>query len=213
VTRAATTRGEPPPTVLVDQSAIAAHVERIAAQIAGDHPDGVVLVGVLKGALIFLADLARAITGTEVSVDFLAISRYAPDSGRVRILKDLDVDVEGRDVILVEDLVDTGLTLAYLLSHVRERSPRSLDVCTLLDRPVRRIVPLTVRYVGEEIADVFVLGYGLHQADLYRNVPYIVEADRSVVFDRPAAYVEALYGTGTVPSVGRRGRSIREGGW
>lgn len=213
MTRAATTRGEPPPTVLVDQHAIAAHVERIAAQIAGDHPDGVVLVGVLKGALIFLADLARAITGTEVAVDFLAISRYAPDSGRVRILKDLDVDVEGRDVILVEDLVDTGLTLAYLLSHVRERSPRSLDVCTLLDRPVRRIVPLAVRYVGEEIADVFVLGYGLHQADLYRNVPYIVEADRSVVLDRPAAYVEALYGTGTVPSVGPRGRSIREGGW
>lgn len=211
--RAATTRGEPPPTVLVDQHAIAAHVDRIAARIADDHPDGVVLVGVLKGALIFLADLARAITGIEVAVDFLAISRYAPDSGRVRILKDLQIDVEGRDVVLVEDLVDTGLTLAYLLSHVRERAPRSLDVCTLLDRPVRRIVPLTVRYVGEEIADVFVLGYGLHHADLYRNVPYIVEADRSVVLDRPAAYVDALYGTGAAPSAVPRSRSIREGGW
>jgi hypoxanthine phosphoribosyltransferase len=213
VTRAAPTRGEPPPTVLVDQDAIAAHVERIAGRIVGDHPDGVVLVGVLKGALIFLADLARAITGIAVTVDFLAISRYAPDSGRVRILKDLDVDVEGRDVVLVEDLVDTGLTLAYLLSHVRERAPRSLDVCTLLDRPVRRIVPLTVRYVGAEIEDVFVLGYGLHHADLYRNVPYIVEADRSVVLDRPAAYVDALYGSGAVPSAGPRGGSIREGGW
>jgi hypoxanthine phosphoribosyltransferase len=184
----------PPPTVLIDRDALARLVERVSSEIAADHPDGVVLVGVLKGALIFLADLARAITDIGVTVDFLAISRYAPDSGRVRILKDLDVDVEGRDVVLVEDLVDTGLTLAYLLSHVRERAPRSLDVCTLLDRPARRIVPQTVRYVGQEIPDVFVLGYGLHHADLYRNVPYIVEADRRVVLERPAAYVEALYG-------------------
>jgi hypoxanthine phosphoribosyltransferase len=209
VSPAPAARGEPPPTVLVDQQSLARHVERIAGEIAADRPDGVVLVGVLKGALIFLADLARAITDIEVSVDFLAISRYAPDSGRVRILKDLDLDVEGRDVVLVEDLVDTGLTLAYLLSHVRERAPRSLDVCTLLDRPARRIVPQTVRYVGQEIADVFVLGYGLHQADLYRNVPYIVEADRRVVHERPDAYVDALYG-----GIGdARARSGREGGW
>jgi hypoxanthine phosphoribosyltransferase len=201
-------REEPPPTVLVDERAISAHVERIAGRITRDHPDGVVLVGVLKGALIFLADLVRAITEIDVTVDFLAISRYAPDSGRVRILKDLDVDVEGRDVVIVEDLVDTGLTLAYLLSHVRERAPRSLDVCTLLNRPVRRIVPLSVRYVGEEIDDVFVLGYGLHQADLYRNVPFIVEADRNVVLDRPAAYVDALYGPGAAP-VRRRPPSLR----
>jgi hypoxanthine phosphoribosyltransferase len=187
-------RGEPPPTVLVDRETLARHVERIAGQVVADHPDGVVLVGVLKGALIFLADLARAISDVDVTVDFLAISRYAPDSGRVRILKDLDIDVEGRDVVLVEDLVDTGLTLAYLLAHVRERNPRALDVCTLLDRPARRIVPQPVRYVGQEIPDVFVLGYGLHHADLYRNVPYIVEADRRVVLERPAAYVDALYG-------------------
>jgi hypoxanthine phosphoribosyltransferase len=213
VTGAAQTRAEPPPAVLVDQRTIGAHVERIAGQLARDHPDGVVLVGVLKGALIFLADLVRAISDIHVTVDFLAISRYAPDSGRVRILKDLDVDVEGRDVVLVEDLVDTGLTLAYLLSHVRQRAPRSLDVCTLLDRPVRRIVPLPVRYVGEEIADVFVLGYGLHHADLYRNVPYIVEADRRVVLDRPAAYVDALYGARAAPAAGIRGGSAPEGGW
>jgi len=213
VTGATQTRGEPPPTVLVDERAIGAHVERIAGRITRDHPNGVVLVGVLKGALIFLADLVRAITDIDVTVDFLAISRYAPDSGRVRILKDLDVDVEDRDVVIVEDLVDTGLTLAYLLSHVRERSPRSLDVCTLLDRPVRRIVPLTVRYVGAEIDDVFVLGYGLHRADLYRNVPYIVEADRSVVLDRPAAYVDALYGRARRPAAGIQRRSAREGGW
>jgi len=208
VTGATQTRGEPPPAVLLDERAIGAHVARIAARITHDHPDGVVLVGVLKGALIFLADLVRAIIDIDVTVDFLAISRYAPDSGRVRILKDLDVDVESRDVVIVEDLVDTGLTLAYLLSHVRERSPRSLDVCTLLDRPVRRIVPLTVRYVGAEIDDVFVLGYGLHQADLYRNVPFIVEADRNVVLDRPAAYVDALYDAGAAP-VRRRPPSLR----
>jgi hypoxanthine phosphoribosyltransferase len=194
VSPAPAARGEPPPTVLINQDALARHVKRIAGQIVTDHPDGVVLVGVLKGALIFLADLARAISDVEVTVDFLAISRYAPDSGRVRILKDLDVDIEGRDVVLVEDLVDTGLTLAYLMAHVRERSPHTLDVCTLLDRPARRIVPQPVRYIGQEIPDVFVLGYGLHHADLYRNVPYIVEADRRVVLERPAAYVGALYG-------------------
>jgi hypoxanthine phosphoribosyltransferase len=199
--------------VLLDPPAIAERVERIAGRITADHHDGVVLVGVLKGALVFLADLARAITDIEVTVDFLAISRYAADSGRVRILKDLDVDVEGRDVVLVEDLVDTGLTLAYLLSHVRQRSPRSLDVCTLLDRAVRRIVPLTPRYVGEEIDDVFVLGYGLHHVDLYRNVPYIVEADRRVVLDRPAAYVDVLYAGGTASGDGGRGRAVPETGW
>jgi hypoxanthine phosphoribosyltransferase len=212
VTGTTETERQPQPTVLLDPRAIAARVDRIAGRITADHPDGVVLVGVLKGALVFLADLARAITDIEVTIDFLAISRYAPDSGRVRILKDLDIDVEGREVVLVEDLVDTGLTLAYLLSHLRERSPRSVDVCTLLDRPVRRIVPLTPRYVGEEIDDVFVLGYGLHHVDLYRNVPYVVEADRRVVLDRPGAYVDVLYGGGAVPGDGR-GRAVPESGW
>jgi hypoxanthine phosphoribosyltransferase len=167
----------------------------------------VVLVGILKGSLIFLADLARAITGIEVTIDFLAISRYAPDSGRVRILKDLDLDVSGRDVVLVEDMVDTGLTLAYLLNQVRERGPRRVEVCTLLDRPVRRIVPQTARYVGREIPDVFALGYGLHHADLYRNVPYVVAVDPRALTRRPDAYVAALYGPDALdPADGRRER-------
>ncbi len=202
-----------PPTVLVDRDALARHVRRIAGEISADHPDGVVLVGVLKGALIFLADLVRAITDIEVTVDFLAISRYAPDSGRVRILKDLETDVEERDVILVEDLIDTGLTIAYLLSYVRERSPRSLEVCTLLDRPARRIVPQPVRYVGQEIDDVFVLGYGLHYADLYRNLPYIVEADRGEVLERPSAYVDTLYGTPSPALRKRRDDSTPKSRW
>jgi hypoxanthine phosphoribosyltransferase len=183
----------PAPATLLDEDAIRACVTRVAGAIAADHPDGVVLVGVLKGALIFLADLVRALPGIDVAVDFIAISRYAPDSGRVRILHDVALDLGGRDVVLVEDLVDTGLTVAYLLDHLRARGPRTLDVCTMLDRQARRIVPLEIRYVGAAIPDVFVLGYGLHRADLYRNVPRVVEADPRVLHLNPGAYLDALY--------------------
>jgi hypoxanthine phosphoribosyltransferase len=183
----------PVPETLLDEDALAATVTRLAADVAADHPDGVVLVGVLKGALLFLSDLARALRDVDVTVAFVAISRYAPDSGRVRILHDVDVDLTGRDVVLVEDLVDTGLTVGYLVRHLEAQGPRRVDVCTLLDRPARRILPVAVRYVGMEIPDVFVLGYGLHRADLYRNVPRIVVADRDVVAATPDSYVEALY--------------------
>lgn len=206
---AATSKPGSVPAVLLSPEALAAHVERLAGEITADHPDGVVMIGVLKGSLVFLADLARAIRGIDVTVDFLAISRYAPDSGRVRILKDLDLDLEGRDVVLVEDMVDTGLTLSYLLRHLRDRGARRVEVCTLLDRAVRRIVPLTPRYVGQEIADVFVLGYGLHYADLYRNLPFVVQADRALIHERPDAYVDALYGgESDIPR-----RLATEGGW
>ena len=183
----------PEPETLLDEGAIAETVARLAAEITADHPDGVVLVGVLKGASIFLADLARAIREIEVAIAFIAISRYAPDSGRVRILHDVDLDLTDRDVVLVEDLVDTGLTVGYLVKHLEGQEPRRVDVCTLLDRPARRILPVEVRYVGVEIPDVFVLGYGLHRADLYRNVPRVVIADRDVVAATPDAYVEGLY--------------------
>jgi len=185
--------GIPEPETLLDEAAIAATVARLAAEITADHPDGVVLVGVLKGASIFLADLARAVHDVDVAIAFIAISRYAPDSGRVRILHDVDLDLTGRDVVLVEDLVDTGLTLGYLVKHLEAQGPRRVDVCTLLDRPARRILPVDVRYVGVEIPDVFVLGYGLHRADLYRNVPRVVVADKDVVATTPDAYVDALY--------------------
>ncbi len=184
-----------PPAILLDEDEIQSHVERLAAEITSDYPAGVVLVGVLKGALIFLADLARAVEDTAVEVDFIAISRYAPDSGRVRILKDLELDVAGRDVVLVEDMVDTGLTVGYLLAHLRGLGARTVEVCTMLDRATRRIVPLPVRYVGCEIGDVFVLGYGLHVADLYRNLPRIVTVDRRAITRDPAAYVATVYGT------------------
>lgn len=183
------------PETLLDEAAIAKTVARLAEEISADHPEGVVLVGVLKGASIFLADLARAVRDVPVTVAFIAISRYAPDSGRVRILHDVDLDLAGRDVVLVEDLVDTGLTVGYLVHHLEAQRPRRVGVCTLLDRRARRILPVAVRYVGLEIPDVFVLGYGLHRADLYRNVPRVVVADREVVRAAPDAYVHALYAT------------------
>lgn len=186
------------PQVLLDEHAIAVTVDRLATEIARDHPDGVVLVGILEGALLLLADVARALArvapGLDVTVDVVAISRYAPDSGRVRLLLDVGVPLDGRDVVLVEDLVDTGLSLGYLLGHLRARGPRTLDVCALLDRPARRILPLVVRYVGHEIPDVYVLGYGLHHHDRYRNLPCVVVADRELVLADPDVYVPVLYG-------------------
>jgi hypoxanthine phosphoribosyltransferase len=199
-----------PATVLLDADAVATHVARLGAEIERDHPDGVVLVGVLKGALIFVADLARAIKGVNVELDFISISRFAPDSGRVKILHDLDSDISGRDVVVVEDMVDTGLTLAYLLGQLRDRGPRSVSACTLLDRPGRRIVPHDLRYRGLVLEDEFVLGYGLHTRDLYRNLPFVAAGDRDVVAATPEAYVEQLYGGETHGSIEKA--HIRAGG-
>ncbi|HEX5615450.1 MAG TPA: phosphoribosyltransferase family protein [Acidimicrobiia bacterium] len=182
------------PEVLVGPDEIRATVRRLGAEVAADHPDGVVLVGVLKGALLFTADLARAIDDPRLEVEFMEISRFAPDSGRVRILHDITVDIAGRDIVVVEDIVDTGLTLTYLLGQLALRNPRSLHACTFLDRPRRRIVPLDVRYRGIVLDDEYVLGYGLHFRDLYRNLPYVIRAERDVLRERPDAYVAGAYG-------------------
>ena len=191
------------PTVLLDPAAIGEQVHRLGREIARDHPNGVVLVGVLKGALIFLADLARAIPDIAVAIDFISISRFAPDSGRVKILHDLAGDIGGRDVVLVEDIVDTGLTLAYLFGQLSARGPRRLSTCAMLDRPNRRIVPQPVDYRGYELDDEYVLGYGLHVRDLYRNVPSVVAADRDTLVARPDAYVDDLYRRGDWPVAAR----------
>lgn len=196
------------PTVLLDADRIERTVRRLGAEIAADHPEGVLLVGVLKGALCFVADLARRIPGVDVQVDFISISRFAPDSGRVKILQDVAVDVGGRDVVLVEDIVDTGLTVAYLLGQLEARGPRAVSTCALLDRPRRRIVPHEVRYRGFELDDEFVLGYGLHVHDLYRNLPFVVAGSRADVAVAPDCYVPALYGRGA----GRRGAGGRVAG-
>ncbi len=183
------------PVPWMSSEAVAEAVSRLAAQIDRDHPEGVVLVGVLKGCLFFLSDLARAVT-VPCQVDFMAISHFAPDTGRVRIVKDLDIDISGRPVVLVEDVVDTGLTMSYLLSQLQARNPSSLAVCALLDRSRRRIVPLPTHYCGVVIDDEFMLGYGLDYAERYRNVPGLVVGDLRALERDPDAYVSNLYGQG-----------------
>jgi len=167
-------------------------VQRLAGEISSAYDDDVVLVAVLKGAVPFLADLVRHLDVVPV-VDFLAISAYAPETGRVRIVKDLDLDLFGRDVVLVEDIVDTGLTLTYLLRELRGRGARSVEACTLLDKSVRRIVPTPVRFTGFDIGDEFVLGYGLDFAGRYRNLDRVVTGDLGLLQADPDAYVGALF--------------------
>jgi len=164
----------------------------VAAEISDTHADGVVLVAVLKGSVPFLADTVRRMSIVPV-VDFMAISAYAPESGRVRLVKDLELDISDRDVVLVEDIVDTGLTLHYLLAELGRRGPRSLQACTLLDRTSRRIIPTPVDYRGFEIGDEFVLGYGLDYAQRYRNLDRVVVGDQAVLREDPDAYVATLY--------------------
>jgi hypoxanthine phosphoribosyltransferase len=147
----------------------------MAGDIHRDHPDGVHLIAVLKGAFVFLSDLARALPG-HCSLDFMAVSSYGTatsSSGQVQLLKDLGAGIEGRDVVIVEDIVDTGLTLTYLQEILRARVPRRLRTACLLSKPSRRKVSVKVDYVGFEIEDKFVVGYGLDYAEHYRNLPYI----------------------------------------
>jgi len=160
--------------VVFDQKAIQARVAEIGAAISRDY-DGrdPLLVGVLSGVLFFMADLLRSIT-IPVTMDFMAISSYAPDSaGRVRITKDLDHSITGRHVLFVEDVIDTGLTLNYLLRNLRTRRPASLQVCVLFDRPYRRLIDIPLAYQGLELPDAFVVGYGLDANGYYRNLPYV----------------------------------------
>ena len=165
---------------------------RLGREISEAHPDGVLLVAVLKGSLIFLSDLGRRIS-VPVEIDFLGISSYAPDSGRVRLTKDLSTDLTDRTVILVEDVVDTGLTLAYLLAQLRSRGPASLEVCTLFDKRARRIMPQPLAYVGFEIGDEFVVGYGLDFRGRYRNLDVVAAGDLDALAADPDAYVGDLY--------------------
>jgi len=154
---------------------IQARVQALGQEIRRDHPDGVHLVCVLKGAFVFLSDLARAIGGT-VTLDFIAVSSYGSgtqSSGQVQLLKDLDSPLEGRDVVIVEDIVDTGLTLTYLQEILRARAPRRLRTACLLSKPSRRKVDVPVEYIGFTIEDRFVVGYGLDHAEQYRNLPDI----------------------------------------
>ena len=162
--------------VLIDEQAIAAKVRELGRAIADDYRDkDLVLVSILKGALPFLADLMRQ-TPIPLALDFLEVSSYGEateSSGVVRILKDLAKPIDGRHVVVVEDILDTGQTLSYVIEHLRSKHPASVRLCTLLDKPARRIVPIPIDYRGFEIPDKFVVGYGLDYAERYRNLPFI----------------------------------------
>jgi hypoxanthine phosphoribosyltransferase len=161
--------------VLISADDIRDRVRLLAQEIERDHPDGVHLVCVLKGAFIFLSDLARHLPG-KTTLDFMAVSSYGTStksSGQVQVLKDLDSPLEGRDVLIVEDIVDTGLTLTYLQDILRARSPRRLRTACLLSKPSRRKIDVKVEYVGFTIEDKFVVGYGLDYGEQHRNLPHI----------------------------------------
>jgi hypoxanthine phosphoribosyltransferase len=162
--------------ILVPQERLAARVRELATEISRDYQGrDLLLVGVLKGAVFFLSDLMRHLE-VPVEVDFMAVASYGSatkSSGVVRILKDLDAVIEDRDVLIVEDIVDSGLTLQYLLRNLEGRNPRSLEVCALLVKPERQKVELPTRYVGFEIPNQFAIGYGLDYDEQYRNLPYV----------------------------------------
>jgi hypoxanthine phosphoribosyltransferase len=165
-------------SVVVSQAIIQKKVRELAKKISEDYNgEELVLIGVLKGGFVFLADLAREIT-IPVAIDFISVSSYgssSKSSGVVRILKDIDIDISNKHLLLVEDLIDTGLTLSHLKELFRTRSPKSIKVCTILDKPSKRLIKLPVEYPGIEIPDKFVVGYGLDYAEKYRNLPEVYE--------------------------------------
>jgi len=164
-----------PTEILLSAAQIQKRVAEMAVEIRRDHPDDLHVIAVLKGAFIFLSDLARHIPG-HVSLDFMAVSSYAKGtttSGEVRMLKDLDIALDGRNVLIVEDIVDTGLTLTYLQQILNNRNPKSLRTACLLSKPSRRKVDVKVEYIGFNIEDHFVVGYGLDYNEQYRNLPHI----------------------------------------
>jgi hypoxanthine phosphoribosyltransferase len=162
--------------VLIDAGSLRARIEELGDEISA-HYEGrdLLLIGVLKGAVFFMADLMRHLT-VPCEVDFMAISSYGAQtdsSGVVRILKDLDINIEGRHVLVVEDIIDSGLTLSYLMRNLESREPASLEICALLTKPARREIDVPVRWTGFEIPNRFVIGYGLDFAERYRNLPYV----------------------------------------
>jgi len=170
--------------VLIDEPSLHARIGELGAEISSDYQGrDLLLIGVLKGAVFFMSDLMRHLT-IPCEIDFMAISSYGDStdsSGIVRILKDLDINIEGRDVLVVEDIIDSGLTLSYLMRNLEAREPASLEICALLTKPDRREIEVPVRYVGFEIPNRFVIGYGLDFAERYRNLPYVGVLDPGLI--------------------------------
>lgn len=160
--------------VLISSEQIQQRIRELAERIEEDYPDGpIYLISILKGSFIFLADLARALKRHAVRIEFMGISSYGnakTSSGQVKVTRDLDVNIEGHDVLIVEDIIDSGVTLSYLTRVLQQRRPKSLEIVTLLDKPERRIQPVRVKYTGFQIPDEFVVGYGLDYAEDYRNL-------------------------------------------
>jgi hypoxanthine phosphoribosyltransferase len=162
--------------ILIEEERLRQRVAELGEEVSADYAGrDLLLIGVLKGAVFFMADLMRHLT-VPCEVDFMAISSYGAatdSSGVVRILKDLDINIEGREVLVVEDIIDSGLTLSYLMRNLEAREPASLEICALMTKPDRREIDVPVRYVGFEIPNRFVIGYGLDFAERYRNLPYV----------------------------------------
>jgi hypoxanthine phosphoribosyltransferase len=162
--------------ILIEEEALQRRIGELGEEVSADYVGrDLLLIGVLKGAVFFMADLMRRLT-VPCEIDFMAISSYGgqtDSSGVVRILKDLDMNIEGRHVLVVEDIIDSGLTLSYLMRNLRSRRPASLEICALMTKPERREIDVPVRYVGFEIPNRFVIGYGLDFAERYRNLPYV----------------------------------------
>ncbi|MGO9197903.1 MAG: phosphoribosyltransferase [Acidimicrobiales bacterium] len=171
---------------------LASIVDRLGRAITRDHPDGLVLVGLLKGSVCLLADLARRIE-VPCAVDFLCLSPYGAGGQRVRLSKDLDEDVSGRAVVLAVDIVDRGLTVTYVHRLLTERGARSVDVCTLLDRRAKRLLPVELRYVGKVIGDEYVVGYGLDLDERFRNLPDLKIIDPQATRHASAASLRMLF--------------------
>lgn len=169
--------------VLFDEATLAAKVQELGAQIAEDyHGEDLLVIGILKGANVFMGDLIRKID-LPIQIDFMAVSSYGhstESSGVVKINKDLDCEIEGRNVLVVEDIVDTGLTLKYLAENLNSRGPKSLKICSLLDKPERRKTEIRIDYKGFDIPDVFIVGYGIDYAEKYRNLPFIASLKEEV---------------------------------
>ena len=172
--------------ILIDAEALQGRIRELGREISADYAGReLLLIGVLKGAVFFMADLMRSIS-VPCEIDFMAISSYGAStdsSGVVRILKDLDINIEGRHVLVVEDIIDSGLTLSYLVRNLEAREPASLEICALLTKPDRREIDVPVRYTGFEIPNRFVIGYGLDFAERYRNLPYVGVLDESLVLE------------------------------
>ena len=170
--------------VLIDEDALSSRVAELGAEVSVDYEGrDLLLIGVLKGAVFFMADLMRH-NAVPCEVDFMAISSYGDStdsSGIVRILKDLDINIEGRDVLVVEDIIDSGLTLSYLMRNLESREPASLEVCALMTKPDRREIDVPVRYIGFEIPNRFVVGYGLDFGERYRNLPYVAVLSEELI--------------------------------